>query len=83
MRTFLSELGCLPVSAMIHVPKAQEALDEEGRFQDDPDRWSGYFGRTLGQLSWWAEAAAEQRGKQDPSEVSPAFQRAPAQRNAP
>ncbi len=51
MRTFLAELGCLPVSAMIHVPKAREALDEEGRFQDDPDRWAGYFGRTLGQLS--------------------------------
>jgi chromate reductase, NAD(P)H dehydrogenase (quinone) len=30
MRTFLAELGCLPVSAMIHVPKAQEALDEDG-----------------------------------------------------
>jgi len=83
MRIFLSELGCLPVSAMIHVPKAQEALDEDGRFQDDPDRWAGYFGRTLGQLTWWAEAAAEQRRKQDPSEVSPAFQRTPDQRNAP
>ncbi|WP_420827040.1 NADPH-dependent FMN reductase [Marinomonas ostreistagni] len=30
MRTFLSELGCLPVSAMIHVPKAQEVFDEQG-----------------------------------------------------
>ncbi|WP_373183096.1 NADPH-dependent FMN reductase [Halomonas campaniensis] len=83
MRTFLAELGCLPVSAMIHVPKAQEALDEEGRFREAPDRWAGYFGRTLGQLTWWAEAAAEQRLKQDPTEVSPAFQRAPDQRNAP
>ena len=83
MRTFLSELGCLPVSAMIHVPKAQEALDEEGRFQEDSDRWAGYFGRTLGQLGWWAGAAAEYRRKQDPSAVSPAFQRAPDQRNAP
>jgi chromate reductase len=27
MRTFLSELGCLPVSAMIHLPKAQEVFD--------------------------------------------------------
>lgn len=83
MRTFLAELGCLPVSAMIHVPKAQEALDEDGRFREDPDRWTGYFGRTLGQLIWWAEAAADQRGKQDPTEASPAFQRAPDQRNAP
>ncbi|MCA1770808.1 MAG: NAD(P)H-dependent oxidoreductase [Halomonas sp.] len=83
MRTFLSELGCLPVSAMIHVPRAQEALDEDGGFQDDPDRWAGYFGRTLGQLGWWAEAAGSHREKQDPTEVSPAFQRAPDQRNAP
>lgn len=30
MRTFLSELGCLPVSAMIHIPKAQEVFDEDG-----------------------------------------------------
>ena len=53
------------------------------RFQDDPDRWAGYFGRTLGQLAWWAEAAAQHRERQDPTEVSPAFQRAPDQRNAP
>ena len=30
MRTFLAELGCLPVSAMIHVPKAQQVFDEQG-----------------------------------------------------
>ncbi|MWJ27039.1 NADPH-dependent oxidoreductase [Halomonas sp. ZH2S] len=83
MRTFLAELGCLPVSAMIHVPKAQEALDEDGRFREDPDRWASYFGRALGQLGWWAEAAARHREIQDPREVSPAFQRAPEQRNAP
>ncbi|MFO8046623.1 MAG: NAD(P)H-dependent oxidoreductase [Halomonas sp.] len=83
MRTFLAELGCLPVSAMIHVPKAQEALDEDGVFRDDMDRWTGYFGRTLGQLIWWAEAAAHHREKRDPTAVSPAFQRAPDQRNAP
>ncbi len=83
MRTFLSELGCLPVSAMIHVPRAQEALDEDGTFREDPEHWAGYFGRTLGQLGWWAEAAARQRDVQDPTEVSPAFQRDPSQRNAP
>lgn len=83
MRTFLAELGCLPVSAMIHVPKAQQALDEEGAFREDPERWAGYFGRTLGQLGWWAEAAAKHRDIRAPSVVSPAFQRAPDQRNAP
>lgn len=30
LRTTLSELGCLPVSAMIHIPKAQEVLDRDG-----------------------------------------------------
>lgn len=83
MRSFLAELGCLPVSAMIHVPKAQEALDDDGRFREAPDHWAGYFGRTLGQLDWWAEAAATHRLRQDPREVSPAFLRAPDQRNAP
>lgn len=83
MRAFLSELGCLPVSAMIHVPKAQEALNEDGHFREDPDRWAGYFGRTLAQLGWWAEAAARYRDIQDPNEVSPAFQHAPNQRNTP
>ncbi len=55
MRTFLSELGCLPVSAMIHIPKAQEVLDEDGscRAGQDEQAWTGYFGRTLGQLEWW------------------------------
>ncbi|WP_404297981.1 hypothetical protein [Halomonas sp.] len=38
---------------------------------------------TLGQPIWWAEAAAHHREKRDPTEVSPAFQRAPDQRNAP
>ncbi|MBD3895897.1 NAD(P)H-dependent oxidoreductase [Halomonas sp. ML-15] len=83
MRTFLSELGCLPVSAMIHVPKAQEVLEENGRFVEDAERWSDYFGRTLGQLGWWAEACAQHRAVHDPHQVSPAFRQAPAQRNAP
>ena len=30
LRTILSELGCLPVSAMIHIPKAQEVLNRDG-----------------------------------------------------
>ncbi|HSP58075.1 MAG TPA: NAD(P)H-dependent oxidoreductase, partial [Halomonas sp.] len=83
MRPFLSELGCLPVSAMIHVPKAQEALDEDGTFRKEAERWTGYFGRTLGQLGWWAEAASHHRDVRDPTQLSPAIQRAPSQRNAP
>lgn len=84
MRTFLSELGCLPVSAMIHVPKAQEVFDEDGSYAPgvDGERWEGYLGRTFAQLVWWAEAARRQRT--DAAADRPvAFTRDPSQRNAP
>lgn len=85
MRGFLSELGCLPVSAMIHVPKAQEVLDEQGCPQEgqDADHWAGYFGRALLQLLWWAEATKTQRERQDPHSLIKNFTRDPSQRNAP
>jgi chromate reductase, NAD(P)H dehydrogenase (quinone) len=84
MRTFLSELGCLPVSAMVHVPRANEVLDETGRFLEgvDAERWRGYFGRGLDQLTWWAEAARRQRDWQE-AERPAAFTRDPSQRNVP
>lgn len=84
MRTFLSELGCLPVSAMIHLPKAQEVFDEAGGYETGVDaaQWDGYLGRTFKQLAWWALAARRQR--EDGSVVQPAaFARDPSQRNAP
>lgn len=84
MRTYLSELGCLPVSAMIHVPNAQEVFDEAGSFGTGVDaaRWNGYLGRTFTQLAWWAQAARHQR--EDGSADQPAaFARDPSQRNAP
>lgn len=82
MRTFLSELGCLPVSAMIHIPKATEIFDAEGRYLEDVEaaRWAGYLGRGFDQLAWWAEAARARRGV---AEVPEAFTRDPSQRNAP
>lgn len=84
MRTFLSELGCLPVSAMIHVPRAQEVFDEAGEYLDGADagRWDGYLDRTFSQLLWWSEAARRQReaGERD---APGAFTRDPSQRNAP
>ncbi|MDQ7728293.1 NAD(P)H-dependent oxidoreductase [Halomonas sp. SpR8] len=83
MRSFLSELGCLPVSAMVHIPKAQEALNDDGHFDQDQERWESYFGRTLGQLMWWAEAATSYKSHVDPAHVSPAFKTKPSQRNAP
>lgn len=83
MRTFLGELGCLPVSAMIHVPHAYQALAEDGSFPRDAEAWRGYFGRALSQLEWWARAAREARAQRDPHVLSPAFQTDPSQRNAP
>ena len=84
MRTFLSELGCLPVSAMIQIPKAQEVLDENGAFLEDEDaeKWHGYFDRTFAQLNWWGRAAQHQRSIKDDS-LPQAFKKDPSQRNAP
>eukprot|EP00984_Skeletonema_dohrnii_P029593 scaffold20341_cov94-Skeletonema_dohrnii-CCMP3373.AAC.1 len=45
LRTTLSELGALPVSAMIHIPKAQEVINRDGSIvvtsegNDDEERW--------------------------------------------
>lgn len=86
LRPVLSELGCLPVSAMVHVPHAAEAFDEEGRAvggRDAEERWRRYVGRCLGQLEWWGEAARAQRGRADPAAISPAFRTSPSERNAP
>ncbi|ASP32110.1 NADPH-dependent FMN reductase [Labrenzia sp. VG12] len=84
MRTYLSELGCLPVSAMVHVPKAQEVFDDAGNYAAsvDADQWDSYLDRTFQQLFWWSSAAREQRqsGSQERPE---AFTRTPSQRNAP
>lgn len=83
MRPFLSELGCLPVSAMVHIPKAQTILDEEGNYLDASAaaEWDGYMGRGLDQLAWWASAAAAQRARAGAG-TNP-FTRDPSQRNAP
>lgn len=85
MRTFLAELGCLPVSAMIHIPRAQQVLTPEGIFTDDENaaEWTGYFGRTFSQLIWWAEATKLQRDRVDPDEMIGHFKKDPSQRNAP
>lgn len=82
MRTFLSEHGCLPVSAMIHVRHAQDVFDEEGQFPSgvDAERWKGYFGRTFDQLVWWSDAALRQKGLKP---VTAPFDKSPSQRDAP
>jgi chromate reductase, NAD(P)H dehydrogenase (quinone) len=85
MRTFLSELGCLPVSAMIQVPKAADVFTEGGGFCEDTDEndWRKYCGRTWAQLEWWGEAAKNQRRSIDPNAVIKPFLSTPSQRNAP
>jgi NAD(P)H-dependent FMN reductase len=85
MRPFLSELGCLPVSAMVHVPAAHEVFDEDGTYLASVDaaRWTSYLGRTLSQLAWWGTAARRQREDDGGAARTPAFDRDPSQRNAP
>ncbi len=85
MRTFLSELGCLPVSAMIHVPKAQEVFTEDGATQTDEDQssWFDYFSCTFTQLAWWAQATKTHGETVNPHEMLKTFNTTPAQRNAP
>jgi NAD(P)H-dependent FMN reductase len=85
MRSFLSELGCLPVSAMIHIPQAQNVFSENGTVQDgvDRDQWYSYFDRTFSQLFWWAESAKTHRSSVNPNKIIADFKRDPSQRNAP
>ena len=85
MRTFLSELGCLPVSAMIHVPKAQDVFAADGSPQagEDQASWFDYFGRAFNQLVWWAQAAKEHKAEVDPHNMVRHFKTDPSERNAP
>jgi len=85
MRTFLSELGCLPVSAMIHVPKAQDIFLEDGAMQagEDQTSWFDYFGRTFNQLIWWTQATKAHKAEVDPHKTMLSFKKDPSQRNAP
>ncbi|MDO6513412.1 MULTISPECIES: NADPH-dependent FMN reductase [unclassified Neptuniibacter] len=85
MRTFLSELGCLPVSAMIHVPKAQEVFAEDGSVQAGQNQasWFEYFSRTFNQLIWWAQATREHKEVVDPHKIVMPLKIDPSQRNAP
>lgn len=85
MRSFLSELGCLPVSAMIHVPKAHEVFDDVGNVNEDQNdhQWQVYFDRTFHQLVWWASAASSYKKYVNPKTLIKDFKRSPSQRNAP
>ena len=85
MRTFLSELGCLPVSAMVHIPKAQEAFAEDGSLilEEEQDSWFNYFDRSFSQLEWWAQASKQHRAEINPHGKIMDFKSNPSERNAP
>ena len=85
LRPFLSELGCLPVSAMVHFPQAHDILSEDGTLTDplQQEKWQSYLDRCFSQLEWWGTAAKKERNVVDPFESSPSFQSSPSQRNAP
>lgn len=86
LRPVLSELGCLPVSAMVHVPRAHEVFDERGAvLGDDAEavRWESYSARAWSQLEWWGGAAKRHRDVVDPTSGSPPLRTSPNQRNAP
>lgn len=85
MRTFLAELGCLSVSAMVHIPKAQEVFNEDGSVQatEDENAWMNYYSRTFNQLMWWASATNHYKDEVNPREIVGDFKTSPTQRNAP
>jgi chromate reductase len=83
LRPVLSELGCLPVSAMVHIPHAQDVLDDDGTPTEDPQKWQQYCDRSFSQLEWWATAAKRHRTQVDPFGESPSFRKSPIERNAP
>ena len=85
MRPFLSELGCIPVSAMLHFPRADQVFQADGTLApgQEEGRWASYANRGTEQLHWWAAASAHQRAVLDPFAASPPFRRAPPERDAP
>lgn len=85
MRPFLSELGCLPVSSMIHIPHAQDVLDEDGHYRDSTDHvaWGKYMDRTFAQLLWWAKAAKGGRDSTLNDDRPAPFKVSPLERDAP
>jgi|GEM_PF-48283 len=85
LRSFLSELGCLPVSGMVHFPKAHEVFTSDGGLQEgqNEEEWHQYLDRSFSQLIWWSEACHIQKKKQDPNEIIGSFQKSPSQRNTP
>mmetsp|Transcript_20665 Transcript_20665/g.61079 ORF Transcript_20665/g.61079 Transcript_20665/m.61079 type:complete len:227 (-) Transcript_20665:220-900(-) len=60
-RPYLSELGCLPVSKMVHLPSVPEMLKTDGTPVDPNHRMLKQLPGCLHQLEWMAVAMANQR----------------------
>ncbi|KAJ8902206.1 hypothetical protein NDN08_006614 [Rhodosorus marinus] len=73
LRPFLSELGCLPVSAIFSIAKVGEVFNPDGSFKDGQDdkRWDGYAAKCFGQLEWVGSAFKKHRQVVDPFSSSP------------
>lgn len=53
------ELGCLPVSNSVAVPKVSSAIDEDGKPQNE--QIVAGLDNLVTQLEWWATAAKNHR----------------------
>jgi chromate reductase len=85
MRTFLGELGCIAVSAMIHVPRAHLVFTEKGEIVETESRsdWDSYLNHGLAQLYWWAEACRDKIKAKNPHTYIESFKKNPQERDTP
>jgi len=60
-RSWLTELGCLPVSHFVPIPEVHNSLDEEGNSKNP--RLENSMKTLMEQIDWWGGAARAQREK--------------------
>merc|ERR1712226_389043 len=68
LRPFLSELGCLPVSATFQLAGAWKAFDESGELPEGSIARK-LCHRALGQYEWHARAMRHWRSVEDPAGI--------------
>uniref|UniRef100_A0A7S1FMR8 NADPH-dependent FMN reductase-like domain-containing protein n=2 Tax=Corethron hystrix TaxID=216773 RepID=A0A7S1FMR8_9STRA len=61
LRPFLSELGCLPVSAMACFSMVGDIFEQDGTPKDENHRQLKQLDKVLTQLEWYAIACSNQR----------------------
>lgn len=73
LRPFLSELGCLPVSAIFSVAKVNDVFEPDGSLKSgqDESRWKAYASKVSAQLEWVGSAFKIHRTRVDPFNTSP------------